>query len=218
MYRLCLLCLCMVCMGQVSYAQQQQPFPFKLYDTGKVFIRISPLGIFDFTDENLSVGGEYHLNDTWALTMDAAWIFYSQYFQTIKSASGFIVRPGIRAYVNRYKDYFFELQLHYKRAVYNIHDWLGREVVGGTASYEQLTDFRYQRQALGAYIIGGSKKEFMSERLRIEFYLGLGVHYRWEGLLHEPNSNYTAQTSNISNGIHYVPVVPCGIRISFRIR
>lgn len=217
MYRFSLLS---VLLAAVILPGKAQQFPFKLYDTGKVMLRMNPFALLDPVDQNLSVGGEYRFNATWALTLDAAWIFHSTYYRDIKRATGFIVRPGVRAYVGRYKDYFFEFQLHYKNVMYHVEDWLGRDMVNGTPSYEQLTRFRYRRQIAGAQLMGGTRKEIIGNRLYLEFYLGLGLRSKSEGLYHEQNSHYDGPNNSVAADINgnLVPAVPMGLRLVYRIR
>src|SRR5688572_24232604 len=144
MHRICLLCLLMLLAavaGNAQYITDQ----LMQTGTGKLYLRHNPLGLIDFLDGNITFGGEYRFNDTWSATLDAGGILYSQYFPKTRKATGILLRPGVRIYPGKYKDYFVDLQFHYKQVMYNIKDWIDRDVVNGVATYEELKTFRYRK-------------------------------------------------------------------------
>lgn len=204
-------------------------------DTGKLYLRHNPLGMIDFLDGNITVGGEYRFTNTLSATMDAGYIFYSEYFSKSKRASGILFRPGVRVYPGKYKDYFVDLQLHYKQVMYHVKDWIDRDLVNGVASYEELKTFRYRKQVWGVNIMGGMKQYMTrNHRFFIEVFLGVGIHIKDQNLYHEPNARYDAPftfnttnnaTNNTTNdaqnntpsGRSVLPAVPGGIRLTWRI-
>jgi hypothetical protein len=216
--------------GQFIMAQATQR------DTGKLYLRNVPSGLLDFLDGNINLGSEYRFSGTWSATLDAGGIFYSQYFEKNRRATGFLLRPGVRVYPGKSKDYFVELQLHYKQVMYHIRDWIDRDVVNGVATYEELKTFRYRKRVMGVHIMGGMKKYLgRSHRLFIEVYSGLGVHFKDQYLVNEPNARYDppftlSTTDNTANNTAgntsgnaprektVVPAVPGGIRLTYRLR
>jgi hypothetical protein len=189
-------------------------------DTGKLYFRMSPAGLIDFLDHNITIGAEYRMNPDWSGTMDAGYIFFSQYPGRVKSASGILLRPGIRKYTGRRKDFFLELQLHYKFVNYRMNDWIDKYVVNDVASYEEHKTFRYRKRVIGwNFMIGG--REFLSRNRRwfFEVYGGIGLHYKREGLVGETNSRYTPRmgiiptANSTETSTRLLPAVPFGIRI-----
>jgi hypothetical protein len=188
-------------------------------DTGKFYIRCSPLGIIDLYDGNLTLGGEYRLNNTWAATLDAGAILYSTYFEA-KQSRGFLFRPGIRFYPKGYKDFFIDLQLHYKNVTYRIKDWLQKDVVDNVPSYEEYKTFRFKKQVMGVHVMAGFRNYFdYNHRFYLEGYVGLGLHYKDEGLYNEPNSEYGFGLRVRKNtGKYVVPALPAGMRFVYLLR
>jgi len=235
MHRICLFCLLLLLAAVTGNAQFIMAQAMQT-DTGKLYLRHNPLGLIDFLDGNITFGSEYRFNDTWSATLDAGGILYSQYFPKSKRAIGILLRPGVRLYPGKYKDYFVELQFHYKQVTYNIRDWLDRDVVNGVSTYEELKTFRYRKRAIGVNIMGGMK-QYLSKnhRLFIEIYLGPGVHFKNQKLVDEPNARYdppftlftTDNTSNNTAGNNsnntpgersVVPALPGGVRLTYRLR
>ncbi|WP_205512357.1 DUF3575 domain-containing protein [Longitalea arenae] len=202
-------------------------------DTGTIYLRHNPLGWADLLDNNVNLGAEYRLNKNWSATMDAGFIFYSQYFSKTRQATGWLFRPGIRLYPGKYKSFFIDLQLHYKEVTYHVKDWIERDVVQGVASYEELTRFRYKKTVTGAHLmIGGRKYLTSNRRFLTELYFGLGLHFKEEGPYHQPaNSRYDRAMRMMPQSINLNEVnannaprkwillaVPWGLRIIYRLR
>src|SRR5688572_30341313 len=110
-------------------------------DTGKIYLRWNPAGLIDLYDGNANLGCEIRLNQRWAGTFDAGYIFYSEYFGRAELVKGILLRPGIRRYMGKYHDLFFDLQFHYKRVTYHIDDWLGKNMVNDVPTYEEYKRF-----------------------------------------------------------------------------
>ena len=193
-------------------------------DTGKLYLRMNPAGLIDMYDMNINIGSEYRINHNWSATMDAGYIYFSQYAGRVKHASGILLRPGIRKYAGKRKDFFLELQLHYKEVSYRVEDWLEKSLVNDVATYEEYKTFRYHKQVFGAHFTIGAR-EYLSRNHRwfFEVYAGVGLHYKKEGMRNETNSRYDPPNLLlIANGSsetvkRFSPAVPGGIRLVFRL-
>jgi hypothetical protein len=189
-------------------------------DTGTLYLRFNPLGLMDMFDGNVSFGSEYRFNETWAATLDAGAILYSAYFDKTRRTTGLLLRPGIRVYPTRYKDFFVDFQFHYKNVTYRINDWIEKEVVSNVASYEERKVFQYKKQVMGGRVMIGMRNYFTGNaRFYMEVYAGVGVHYKVEGLHNEPNSQYRRRFRILNdNGKFTVPAFPLGIRFVYLLR
>jgi len=226
MHRIYMLCLSLLLVAGVGKAQLLSSKTWR-GDTGKVYLRVNPSGLIDVYDGNATIGGEVRLNRTWSVTMDAGFIFYSEYIAEAKKTRGILLRPGIRLYAGKYRDMFIDLQFHYKEVRYHINDWLGKDVVNTVAAYEAFKVFQDRKRVVGGHIMIGGK-EFLSKnrRLLLEVYLGFGLHYKEEGLYHEEsNSQYDRgfgiyRASNISpeKRTSIAPALPGGLRLLYMIR
>lgn len=226
MVRVCLLCLFLLLAAGAGNAQM---FASKLprIDSGKVFLRFNPIGLIDLLDENFTVGGEYRFSDTWSFIMDAGYIFKSQYIGTSEKTSGVLLRPGLRNYTGKSKDFFFDLQFHYKDVMYHVNDWIQRDVVNGASSYEERTTFRFRKQVYGVNLMGGGR-EFLTKdhRLFFEVVAGIGIHYKVTGVYKEANSLYEDPFALVVNrkenlktpARNVVPALPVTIRVVFKLR
>ncbi|OQP63545.1 hypothetical protein A3860_24710 [Niastella vici] len=226
MIRICLLCLPLLLAAGAAYAQL---YPSKVtrMDTGKVYLRLQPIGLADLLDGNFTVGGEYRFNKTWSATLDAGFIFYSKYMGYTEKTTGILLRPGIRKYAGKYKDYFFDLQLHYKEVMYRVYDWIDRGVVNGAPAYQELTTFRYRKQVYGVHLMAGGR-EFLTKdhRLFLEIVAGIGIHYKVTGAYHEGNSlveDPFALVINRNNNLKtpartVMPALPLTVRVVYKLR
>jgi hypothetical protein len=226
MIRICLLCLPLLLAAGATHAQLFPSKPARI-DTGKIVLRFNPVGLADFLDGNFTVGGEYRFNNSWSATMDAGVIFYSHYMARSDRATGILFRPGIRKYTGKNKDYFFDLQFHYKEVMYRVNDWIERGVVNEASAYSQLTTFRFRKQVYGVHLMGGGR-EFLTKdhRLFVEVVAGLGIHFKITGPYHEDNSRFEdpfALVVNRNNNLKttaktVVPSFPFTIRLVYKLR
>lgn len=219
MYRYRMIFLFALLTATDGQAQQRVKRALK-EDTGRLYLRFSPLGLIDVWDGNITPGAEYRFNDTWAATFDAGAILYSAYFDNNKVTTGFLLRPGFRIYPDRYKDFFIDLQFHYKDVTYQIRDWLEKDVVANVASYEEFKLFKYKKQVMGGRIMFGIRNYFTGNpRLYVEAFAGFGVHYKVEGLHNEPGSRFDRGWRIINNNPkQLLPSFPLGLRFIFRLR
>lgn len=225
MRRILLLCLLPLLVAGITNAQLLTPKPKVLNDTGRLYVRWNPVGLIDVFDGNITLGGEYRFNHTWAATLDAGYLFYSQYVGGMHPVTGILLRPGVRLYIGKGKDLFIELQFHYKEVMYKVQDWIERELVDGASTYEQYTTFRYRKQVLGGHITAGGKVFLTRDhRLLLEIYAGVGVHFRKEGPYKEPRSAYDfnpviTTTRTPSEVVKTVwPALPTAIRLVYKFR
>jgi hypothetical protein len=220
MYRPYLCCLLLLLAVLAGNAQLKNRRALKA-DTGRLYLRFSPLGVIDPFDGNVTFGGEYRFNDTWAATLDAGAILYSAYFNHTKKATGLLFRPGIRVYPTEYKDFFIDLQFHYKTVTYHIHDWLQKDVVANVATYEEYKVFKFKKKVAGGHAMVGYRDYFTRNgRFYVEVYAGIGIHYKEESLYEEPNSQYDkgSRINNKNNGRYVLPALPVGFRLVYLIR
>ncbi len=220
MHRISLFCLLLLLMAAVGNAQSYSSRTWR-NDTGKVYLRANPLGLTDVFDGNVSFGGEYRLNKSWSVTMDAGYIFYSIYTGNAKRTSGILLRPGIRKYTSKYRNWFIDLQFHYKSVEYHINDWLGKDVVNDVPTYEEKKVFHYRKRVVGTQILfGGRKALTRNHRLFLEIFGGLGLHYKEEWLPDEANSRYAPTSFNFRSASsdkvnRLLPAFPMGIRFLY---
>ncbi|OQP55911.1 hypothetical protein A4H97_20185 [Niastella yeongjuensis] len=224
MYQTCLLCLLLLVttVGN-SQHRMRKPWPG---DTSKICLRMNFLGLLDNQDGNGSIGGEVRLNKTWSAIMDAGYIFYSEYFKNADKASGFILRPGFRAYLNKYRNMYVDLQMHYKNVRYTINDYMDNDAMNNPPANRELKEFQIQKRVVGGQILFGGKL-FLSRNYRwfFEFYIGLGLRYKEEYLYNEPDGEYghswgifRAGTLTPKKSTMVVAAVPYGMRLVFAIR
>ena len=92
-------------------------------------------------------GAEYRIKPKMVLALEAGYIFASDKIGNWQNnqnqgqnqkATGFIIRPAIKFFVNEKNTFYFQPQMFYKQVTHHLYDWLGKDVVNGVASYEQL--------------------------------------------------------------------------------
>lgn len=220
---------CFLCLLLLAATGNAQVKSYKYWradvDTGKLYFRMNPAGLIDAFDENITIGAEYRFNHKWSATMDAGYIFFSGYAGRVKSASGVLLRPGIRKYCGQRKDIFLDLQFHFKEVNYRVKDWLDKNVVDNVATYEEYKTFRYHKRVIGGqFMIGGKEYLSRSHRLCFEVYVGIGIRYKAEGVRDEPNSRYNPingmdlTTPSTETSKRVVAAVPFGLRLVYRFR
>jgi hypothetical protein len=181
--------------------------------------RFNYTGLIDPFDQNLSFGAEYKLNGHWSTGLDLAWVLTSAYLSESKHANGLIARPFVRYYPWGNKKGFFEAVVNYKYVSYGIKDWVGKDVTNGVPAYQEYTTFHFNKNAFGLHLNAGTSANLSRDkRLKMEFYLGIGVRFktqgadigeydrqwRWLGKLYDPKFS----------GI----VLPMGARLVYDIR
>jgi len=186
-------------------------------------ITFSPLALIQLHDFTLMAGAEKWIYRRANLTLDAGWIFASNYFGTDESfgACGFIIRPGIKYFITPTRRGYLQGQFFYKQVTHHIYDWLQKELLNGVPSYEQLQEFKFRRKVHGYHLILGLMLPLKKDRkLFLDWYLGLGVRYKWSSIPREKNSRYPAArqffVDNEDEG-STLPSLPFGFRLFFRL-
>lgn len=207
------------CIGNLS-AQTKNIY---VLPKGTLLLRFNPLGLIDFTDQNISTGVEYRFKDKWSAAVDAAYIFRSNNIQNLQSSKGFIIRPAVRKYFSRQLNHYLEAELHYKYVANTIEDWVDRGVVNGTAAYEEYTKFRFTKQVAGLQVKMGVQESLVQKKwLWIEVYVGLGVRKKWQDTHLPPDASYTFLQRMFNDDLNrkdaVFPVFPGGVRLLFKIK
>lgn len=183
----------------------------------EVTVRFNFLGLLDPSDANISIGGEYLFQSHWSAGADAAYIFSGEYFRKSRHTRGMIFRPFIRYYPGN-RNFFWQGELHYKSATYQILDWIDRDVVNGLPTYQEYTAFNYIKKVYDFHVIAGRRHNLSkNEKLKLESYFGLGYRWKDQGLdkgeYNPPNSFFADLYDPAFNGI----VAVGGIRLTYRI-
>ena len=105
--------------------------------------------------------------------------------------------------------------MFYKQVTHHIFDWLGKDVVNGIASYEQLQNFDYRRKITGFNFVSGVLVPLgKSNKTFIDFYLGIGVRNKSASVVGEPRSVYQQRDRIILAGDNGTfPSLPAGLRL-----
>lgn len=179
--------------------------------------RLNFLGLLDGLDQNVSIGGEYLFNPHWSAGLDIGYIFSSEYLSENRQGSGVIIRPFVRYYPGDSRIFFWQGEIHYKYVRYKLTDWLGKDMVNGFPSYEELTTFNYIKKVYGFHIKAGRSYNLSTnKKLKLELYIGLG--YRWKNQGSEEGSYFRSRTfmSNIYEPRFNSLVVPMGARLVYK--
>jgi Protein of unknown function (DUF3575) len=200
--------------GNCFAQDQKELFP------KKEFLRFNFLGLLDGFDQNLSIGGEYRFNPNWSTGADAAWIFYSAYLSENKGSKGFIFRPFIRYYPHPGRHDFFEAELHYKYAVYQVQDWIGMDPVNGVPSYDEYATVPFRKNVFDIHVKAGDQQYLdRNKRILMEFAIGVGIRWKWQGVDHGVYTRTGFLNSENIFGPHFVtPVVPMTLRLVYLIK
>lgn len=191
----------------------------KINSAEKITARFNFTGLVDPYDENASLGAEYKFDPQWSAGSDLAYIFSSEYLSDSKRTTGFIVRPFVRFYPNNERRWFLELQLHYKYASYQLKDWLGKDIVDGNPSYEELTNFHFIKKAMGLHFnFGTSANLSRDKKLWAEFYVGLGIRHKKQ---YADEGTYIRQKGwlvDLYQPDYATIVMPMGVRLVYDLK
>lgn len=187
-------------------------------------IRINVSGLLDPIETNFSGGLEYRLKDNVAISLDAGYIFYNNYYQQRNgNSSGFLLRPAIRYYTDDAKRFYIEAEFHFKKVTTKLTDWLGKDCVNDVRTYEEFTSFKIRKNVLGVNLkIGYQVKLSKNDKLWLEPYFGLGIRYKKEFVLHEPTSCYRFASifnrrNEVANTNKMQGSIPFGLRFLIKI-
>lgn len=203
----------------VSTGLNAQQFPDSLSAT-TAFVRFNPLGLADISNMNLSVGAEKRLSKRSSVALDFAYIFYSHRFNDEGNARGIMLRPAYRFFPGN--GYFFvESELQYKLATHRMVDWVGKGVVNNVASYEEYMQFRLRKQVLGVHVKAG-RQYHLTNKLWMEIYLGVGVHFRKYWVANHPDWRYGIDNDfsieqPFTGDTQVLFALPAGLRFLYRL-
>src|SRR5690349_10490876 len=174
----------------VLFVQAQRTYPSD-YKHAIVFLPMSLVNI----DYTLMAGYEYKFNPKLSLVSELGYILGSSYMrgdeQNSTKASGFIIRPALRFYMNTRNNFYFQAQVFYKVVTHPMNDWLGKNCVDGVPAYEQLEDFKYRRKITGVNgIVGWLLPLSRGEKSYLDLYFGLGARNKNAKLVDKPNCCY----------------------------
>ncbi|RYF86911.1 MAG: DUF3575 domain-containing protein [Chitinophagaceae bacterium] len=200
-------------------ALKAQKFPDSLSAT-TAFARLNPLGLVDISDMNLSVGAEKRFSNRSSVALDVAYIFFSQRFHDRGRTSGVMLRPAYRFFPGK-KYFFLETELQYKLVTHRYTDWVGKDVENGVASYEEYMNFRLRKQVLGVHLKAGRQFN-LSDKLWLEIYLGVGVHFRKYRIANHRDWRYVVDDNFsidpvVTGETDVVAALPAGLRFLYRL-
>ena len=197
-------------------AQKNQSLP----DYGKAFtFNVLSLLPLDYT---ILPGIEFRIKPKLLLTGEVGYIFASDYLRndngSERKASGFIIRPALKFFINDRNRYYLQTQFFYKQVTHRMYDWLGKEMVDNVASYEQLQNFKYRRKIVGFNVILGTVLPIRLRNSFFDLYAGLGVRKKTAMVVGEPTSTYQripiiGNSNNANKGVF--PSLPAGIRFIY---
>lgn len=196
-----------------------QKFSDSLFSTTS-FIRFNPLGLVDVNDLNVSFGAEKRFSEKSSVALDLGYIFYDEKFRYQGRTHGIILRPAYRFFPGE-SLFFVEAELHYKLVTHRITDWVGRGVVNDVPAYFQYTRFRLRKEVLGIHVKAG-RQYYLSDKIWLELYLGIGVHFRKYRIANHPDWQYELggdfpRRATVMNRTDVLPAVPGGVRILYRL-
>lgn len=101
------------------------------------------------------VGVGYRFKEKVALAGEAGYIFSSNYvMNNDNKGHGFIIRPGLRFYLNKRNNLYFQTQVFYKLVDYLVHDSLYRNI-NGNRFRAPLDDYIFRKEVWGMnFMIG----------------------------------------------------------------
>lgn len=168
---------CLVIAAQLS-AQS------KFEEKGNLGIRWNILGMIDPFGFNLTLGAEYRFSPHWSFVADAGWIFAQA--DAEGKVNGYLLRPAVKFYPSLHKFFFFEAQLHYKYIQKQQKAWVPYDVHDGIAAYQKYENVRLHAKSYSLNLLcgtqsrlrkpGGAKWDYLN-RLKFEYYWGVGIHY-----------------------------------------
>jgi hypothetical protein len=185
-------------------------------------IHYNPFSLLQ-VDYTFLPGVEFRAGPKTSIVTEAGYIFSSDYLgsaaQKGRRASGFIIRPSARFYLNDRNSFYLQPQVFYKLVTHRLYDWLGKDCVNEVPAFEELTDFRYRREIYGFNTTAGILVPLSkSANSYLDFYFGLGIRHKSVRIVNEPRSCYDRRGIFFGNGNNdegTYPSVPLGIKLVF---
>lgn len=225
----CLL-LFFILIATFSTAQESKKDKSNEVKEKDIFLRWNVSSLLDLLEPNVSIGAEYRIKENFSVSLDAGYLFYSQFYSSVdnQNATGFIVRPAVRYYPDSKRRFFIEGEFHFKQVTYQLTDWLQRDLSSnGVPSYQEYTDFKLRKQVFGfnaklGYVLPLSK----DNKIWLEPYWGIGIKLKKLFLLDQPARTgydynaiiFTNRNTEIEESVNAaLPNMPFGFRLLIKI-
>jgi hypothetical protein len=159
----------------------------KFDEKGSLSIRWNFPGMIDPLGCNLTMGAEYRLSPHWSFLADAGWIFASP--NEGGKVSGYLIRPAARYYPSLRHFFFFEAQFHYKYIQKEEHAWVPYDMQNGIPAYQKYENVTVHAKSYSLNLLCGTQSRLRNpggekwdrlNRLKFEYYWGLGLQYYGE--------------------------------------
>jgi hypothetical protein len=198
-----------------SHAQRKSP------DDYKIAISFNPLALAHI-DYTFLPGIEYKLQENLSIVGEAGYIFASSALgmgDGDARGGGFIIRPGLRFYVNPKNNFYLQPQFFYKQVSHRLRGWVGRDCVNDVPTYEELSDYRLRRIAYGVNITAGKVWSILNGGGLVDFYFGAGIRHRERKFIGDERSCVPDNSERVNFfGDGLLPSLPLGMRLCFFIR
>lgn len=175
-------------------------------------------------DYTFLTGIEFRTNPRVSVVTELGYIFASDYIELQSKsfpASGFMIRPSVRFFMNERKNFYLQPQVFFKKVTHHLHDWVGMDCENDVPGYEEFKEFRFQRFIYGFNVTGGFLVPLSkSGNTLIDFYFGFGLRQKSVSIKNEPNACYNRRNFfvSISQSNGMVPGIPSGIKLIFVVR
>jgi hypothetical protein len=173
--------ICMLlCLVIATHLSAQSRYDEK----GNISVRWNFPGMIDPLNCNLTMGAEFRFLPHWSFVADAGWIFASP--GEGGRVSGYLIRPAARYYPSLRHFFFFEAQLHYKYIQKTGQAWVPHEVQNDIPTYEKYENVRMYARSYSLNLLCGTQSPLRKpgrakwdrlNRLKFEYYWGVGFHY-----------------------------------------
>ena len=119
-----------------AQAQKKERIPLA-YEKAVSFSPLMLLG----PDYTLTGGYEKRISPNLVLASEAGIIMGSSYFSNMENSGrawGILLRPSVKFFMDRDKNFYLQPQLFYKMVNNQLYDWLGKNCVDEGPAYEEL--------------------------------------------------------------------------------
>jgi len=204
----------------LSVQSHAQRLPKQRIADHSVVGRFNLTSLINPIEPTASIGAEFRIDQNWAASLDAGYIFYSNVEGEYGPSSGILLRPAGRYYFGKNKRFFLEGELHYKYVSVEYTDWIGRNCVNGVPASQEYMTVHLIREQIGGNAKWGYQGSLPRlKQLWFECYIGLGWKYRYPMQTAEANTCYQFiggwffDTNPEESGTY--PTLPIGFRILY---
>jgi hypothetical protein len=215
----CYLAVMIVLIPFIGIAQyQKDPLNYKTSISWSPLAMIQGSGKLIEGDNTFLVGMEYRITEKVAVVGEAGYIFSSNYTMNDKRASGFIVRPALRMYLNRRNNFYFQTQFFYKSVDYTYHDSLPRNI-NGNIFKAPLDDYIFRKGVWGMNFMIGTVLP-VGDNIFLDPYIGFGPRAKYQRWINLENSDYNPiNEAWISHAERVSTIsIPFGVKLVYRIK